>query len=157
MTPQREQRPRQSVSSAKPSDPSSEDSGSSESSSSSSDSDSEDNSTTTSDSDTSSRLSRKNRKKRKRGVVTPPKSSRTMALMKTLIRMNQRNLKLALQARDNAVSATGSPASKMTTARQMCLEAMTGFEDGEDPFIPPQIYTLEEQSWTKDAIQNLQR
>ena len=35
---------------------------------------------------------------------------------------------------------------------------MTGFEDGEDPFIPPQIYTkLEEQSWTKDAIQNLQR
>ena len=54
---------------------------------------------------------------------------------------NRKNLKLALKVRGNATSATGSPASKMTTARQVGLEAMMGFVDEGYPFVPPPIYT----------------
>jgi len=145
VTPPKRQKPRKRANSAVPSDPSSGGSSSSDSSSNSEDSD---DSSATSDSDSSSRRlkKKKRRKQKRRGVVTPPKTSKTEAWMETMMRENRKTLKLALKARGNAISATGSPASKMTTARQLCLEAM------------PRIYIqLEAQGWTKDAIQNLQR
>jgi len=130
-----------------------------------SDSEDSDDSDATSDSDNSSQLTKKKKKKkktakRKRGVVTPPKafSSKTEALMTAMMRQNRKNLKLVLKARSDAISATGSLASKMTTARQMCLEAMTGFLDGGDKFVPPPIYSdLENLGWTKESIQHTQR
>jgi hypothetical protein len=75
-----------------------------------------------------------------------------------MMRGNRKNLKIALKTRDDAMAATGSPASKMSTARQVALEAMTGQHDDQTPFVPPQIYTnLEAAGWTKEASQNLQR
>jgi hypothetical protein len=75
-----------------------------------------------------------------------------------MMRGNRKNLKIALKTHDDAMAATGSLASKMSTSRQVALEAMTGHHDDQTPFVPPQVYTdLEAAGWTKEAIQNLQR
>jgi hypothetical protein len=75
-----------------------------------------------------------------------------------MMRGNRKNLKIALKARDDAMAATGSPASKMSMSRQVALEARTGHHNGQIPFVPPKIYTdLEAAGWTKEAIQNPQR
>ena len=165
VTPPSRHKPRKRANSAASSDPSSESSSSSDSNSSSdssdaSDSEDSDDSSATSDSDSSAQRlkKKKKRKQKRRGVVTPPKTSRTARWIKTMMHENRKILKLALKACGDATSATGSPASKMTTTRQVGLEAMTGFVDEGYPFVPPPIYTeLEKQGWTKEAIQNLQR
>ena len=170
VTPPKRWKPRKMASGAGPSEPGSGGSSSSEDSSdsdSTSDSDSEDSddSDATSDSDNSSRLTKKKKKKKKkakrtRGRVTPPKtsSSKTEALIKAMMHENRKNLKLVLKARDDAISATGSPASKMTTARQMCLEAIAGFVDVGVKFVPPPIYAeLDNLGWTKESVQHTQR
>jgi hypothetical protein len=158
VTPQKKRKPSERESRTVSSDPSSESSSSSDSSSSSSDdSDDSDDSSDTSDSSASSIQPKK---KKKHGKITRPRTShsKTKSLIAMMMRGNRKNLKIALKARDDAIAATGSPASKMPISRQVALEAMTGHHDGQIPFVPPQIYAdLEAASWTKEAIQNLQR
>ena len=158
VTPQKKRKPSERESRTVSSDPSSESSSSSDSSSSSSDdSDDNDDSSDTSDSSASSIQPKK---KKKHGKITRPRTShsKTKSLIAMMMRGNRKNLKIALKARDDAMAATGSPASKMSMSRQVALEAMTGHHNGQIPFVPPKIYTdLEAAGWTKEAIQNLQR
>ena len=70
-----------------------------------------------------------------------------------MVRMSNKNLKIALQANRTAVTATGSLASKLSVTRLEVLEACAGHDDDEGPFTPPPIYAeLNAAGWAKDAV-----
>ena len=74
-------------------------------------------------------------------------------MMKDVFKYSRKNLNQVLKANKEAMEATGSPASKMSSARTESLEAFAGHWDDSQQFIKPPFYTeLEKAGWSKDAI-----
>lgn len=95
-------------------------------------------------------------------IITPPArrsssnrhDTQLQNLIKQLLKHNTKNLKEVMRASNKAASATGSPASKLSSIRMEWLEACAEhIDDGQETFTPPAIYAeLEKTGWTRETV-----